>query len=285
MFRGTVTQTSVYPREVVKEARGAQRRSRDPGAQPSLGSGRAVACRRVPDADAEDRAGAGRRAGARSPGGRPRQAMSFAERGLVSKRETTKPYPEFHAAPTQSHQEPRRPEDAAAQAGRGGEREACRGRRTRGRREEAARGSATCSRCAIRRHRQPLRRRATPCLWRPSTPAPCSGAASTRRRARAAGGALRRGSTPPTLLDIDDALSFRRPGIAPTSHASCAKGGWAIQGEIDLHGLRRDEGARGLGAFMRDRPGAACAACAWCTARGWARRATSRCSRARCRAG
>jgi DNA repair protein RadC len=39
MFRGTVTQTSVYPREVVKEALSSQRRSGDPGPQPSIGLG------------------------------------------------------------------------------------------------------------------------------------------------------------------------------------------------------------------------------------------------------
>jgi DNA-nicking Smr family endonuclease len=30
------------------------------------------------------------------------------------------------------------------------------------------------------------------------------------------------------------------------------KGGWTIQGEIDLHGLRRDEAREALAAFLRD---------------------------------
>ena len=59
----------------------AQRRGGDPGAQPSVGRGRAVARRRVPDADAEERARAGRRARARPPGGRPAAASSRSPSG------------------------------------------------------------------------------------------------------------------------------------------------------------------------------------------------------------
>ncbi|WP_068680349.1 MULTISPECIES: Smr/MutS family protein [unclassified Variovorax] len=55
-----------------------------------------------------------------------------------------------------------------------------------------------------------------------------------------------------TLLDIDDALSFRRPGIGVDVTRKLRKGGWTLQGEIDLHGLRRDEAREALGAFLRD---------------------------------
>ena len=55
MFHGTLSQTSVYPREVVQARAGAQCRRRGAGAQPPFGRGRALACRRVPDADAEVR--------------------------------------------------------------------------------------------------------------------------------------------------------------------------------------------------------------------------------------
>lgn len=55
-----------------------------------------------------------------------------------------------------------------------------------------------------------------------------------------------------TLLDIDDALSFRRPGIGVDVTRKLRKGGWALQGEIDLHGLRRDEAREALAAFLRD---------------------------------
>jgi len=39
-----------------------------------------------------------------------------------------------------------------------------------------------------------------------------------------------------TLLDTDEALSFRRPGIGPDVTRKLRKGDWAIQREIDLHG-------------------------------------------------
>ncbi len=55
-----------------------------------------------------------------------------------------------------------------------------------------------------------------------------------------------------TLLDIDDALSFRRPGIGTDVTRKLRKGGWSIQGEIDLHGLRREEAREALAGFVRD---------------------------------
>ena len=55
-----------------------------------------------------------------------------------------------------------------------------------------------------------------------------------------------------TLLDIDDALSFRRPGIGTDVTRKLRKGHWSIQGEIDLHGLRREDAREALAAFIRD---------------------------------
>ena len=55
-----------------------------------------------------------------------------------------------------------------------------------------------------------------------------------------------------TLLDVDDALSFRRPGIGPDVTRRLRKGHWSIQGEIDLHGLRREEAREALSAFVRE---------------------------------
>lgn len=55
-----------------------------------------------------------------------------------------------------------------------------------------------------------------------------------------------------TLLEVDDALSFRRPGIGPDVPARLRRGHWAVQGQIDLHGLRSDEAREALGAFLRD---------------------------------
>ena len=55
-----------------------------------------------------------------------------------------------------------------------------------------------------------------------------------------------------TLLDVDDALSFRRPGIGLDVTRRLRKGDWSIQGEIDLHGLRREEAREALAAFVRE---------------------------------
>jgi len=55
-----------------------------------------------------------------------------------------------------------------------------------------------------------------------------------------------------TLLDTDEHLSFRRPGIGPDVTRKLRRGDWAIQREIDLHGLRTDEARNALGQFIRD---------------------------------
>jgi DNA-nicking Smr family endonuclease len=54
-----------------------------------------------------------------------------------------------------------------------------------------------------------------------------------------------------TLLDVDDALSFRRPGIGTDVTRKLRKGQWSIQRELDLHGLRREEARETLAAFIR----------------------------------
>jgi len=53
-----------------------------------------------------------------------------------------------------------------------------------------------------------------------------------------------------SLLLTDDGLSFRRPGVGPDVTARLRRGHWAIQGEIDLHGLRRDEARTALLGFL-----------------------------------
>ena len=55
-----------------------------------------------------------------------------------------------------------------------------------------------------------------------------------------------------TLLDIDEALSFRRPGVGLDVTRKLRKGDWSIQGEIDLHGLRREEAREALAGFIRE---------------------------------
>ena len=55
-----------------------------------------------------------------------------------------------------------------------------------------------------------------------------------------------------TLLDTDDALSYRRPGIGTDVTRKLRKGGWSIQGQVDLHGLRREEAREALVEFIKD---------------------------------
>jgi DNA-nicking Smr family endonuclease len=55
-----------------------------------------------------------------------------------------------------------------------------------------------------------------------------------------------------SLLLTDDGLSFRRPEVGPDVVTRLRRGHWAIQGQIDLHGLRRDEARESLAMFVRD---------------------------------
>ena len=55
-----------------------------------------------------------------------------------------------------------------------------------------------------------------------------------------------------TLLDIDASLSFRRPGIGPDVARKLRKGEWAIQRQLDLHGLRSEQARDALSGFIRD---------------------------------
>ncbi len=54
-----------------------------------------------------------------------------------------------------------------------------------------------------------------------------------------------------TLLDTDDQLSFRRPGIGVEVTQRLRAGHWSIQRQLDLHGLRTDEAREALGQFIR----------------------------------
>lgn len=54
-----------------------------------------------------------------------------------------------------------------------------------------------------------------------------------------------------TLLDTDETLSFKRPGLGPDVVRKLRRGNWQIQQHIDLHGLRREEARDALGAFIR----------------------------------
>ncbi len=55
-----------------------------------------------------------------------------------------------------------------------------------------------------------------------------------------------------TLLDVDDQLSFRRPGIGTDITRKLRQGHWSIQRQLDLHGLRSDAARAQLSAFVRE---------------------------------
>jgi DNA-nicking Smr family endonuclease len=55
-----------------------------------------------------------------------------------------------------------------------------------------------------------------------------------------------------TLLDTDESLSFRRPGMGPDVVRKLRRGNWSIQRQLDLHGFRREDAREALGAFIRE---------------------------------
>jgi DNA-nicking Smr family endonuclease len=55
-----------------------------------------------------------------------------------------------------------------------------------------------------------------------------------------------------TLLDTDEALSFARNGIGPDTLRKLRRGHWVIQGQLDLHGMRREEARESLAEFLRN---------------------------------
>ncbi len=55
-----------------------------------------------------------------------------------------------------------------------------------------------------------------------------------------------------TLLETDEHLSYRRPGIGPDVTRKLRRGDWAIQRQLDLHGLRTEDARVALGQFMRE---------------------------------
>lgn len=54
-----------------------------------------------------------------------------------------------------------------------------------------------------------------------------------------------------SLLETDGELSFARDGIGPDTLRKLRRGHWIIQGQLDLHGLRRDEAREALAQFLR----------------------------------
>lgn len=55
-----------------------------------------------------------------------------------------------------------------------------------------------------------------------------------------------------TLLDTDHELSYARTGIGPDTLRKLRRGHWVIQGQLDLHGMRREEAREALTEFLRN---------------------------------
>ena len=96
----------------------------------------------------------------------------------------------------------------------------------------------------------PLRRPATPTLARARPPA------IARQRQRDEAAALAESISDAfdveSLLETDDALSFRRRGVGLDVVRKLRRGVWVLQDELDLHGLRSDEARERVAAFIRE---------------------------------
>lgn len=55
-----------------------------------------------------------------------------------------------------------------------------------------------------------------------------------------------------SLLDTDESLSYRRPGIGPDVLRKLRRGDWVIQSELDLHGHRVEQAREELAAFLKE---------------------------------
>jgi DNA-nicking Smr family endonuclease len=55
-----------------------------------------------------------------------------------------------------------------------------------------------------------------------------------------------------SLLETDETLFYRRDDIGLDVVRKLRRGVWAIQAQLDLHGLRRDEAREQVGAFVRE---------------------------------
>jgi len=55
-----------------------------------------------------------------------------------------------------------------------------------------------------------------------------------------------------SLLETDETLSYRRPEVSVDVVHKLRRGHWALQAQIDLHGLRRDQAREALSSFVHE---------------------------------
>ena len=73
-----------------------------------------------------------------------------------------------------------------------------------------------------------------------------------RDEAAALAASLSDGVDADTLLDTDAALSFARDGLAPNTVRKLRRGDWALQAQLDLHGMTREQARAALTQFLHD---------------------------------
>jgi DNA-nicking Smr family endonuclease len=99
----------------------------------------------------------------------------------------------------------------------------------------------------------------------PVTPLPARGLASVQRprpapiprmrqldEAQVLRSSLSDEFDPVTLMETDDRLAYHRTGVGPDVLKDLRQGRWTVQGQIDLHGLRRDAAREALGNFLAE---------------------------------
>jgi DNA-nicking Smr family endonuclease len=57
---------------------------------------------------------------------------------------------------------------------------------------------------------------------------------------------------PESLLDIDETLSYYRPGVSQEVVRKLRRGAWIVQAQLDMHGMRREEAREALAEFIRE---------------------------------
>jgi DNA-nicking Smr family endonuclease len=129
-----------------------------------------------------------------------------------------------------------RARDAAAQR----ERETAAARAERTRREQFARAVGPVQHL-----------KAAPRAMRPAPPLDATPRQRLADEAQALASSLSDELDVSTLLDTDDALSFRREGIGPDVLSRLRRGQWSVQRHLDLHGMTRDVAREALAQFVR----------------------------------
>jgi DNA-nicking Smr family endonuclease len=118
--------------------------------------------------------------------------------------------------------------------------------------ERAAAERAALERDLFRRWVGPVQALSHPARVHPTRPRPAPTARQQMRdEAEVMREALSDDFDVSSLLETDDQLSYRRVGIGTDVLRRLRRGDWAVQRELDLHGLRTDDARAQLAEFIR----------------------------------